>query len=463
MRILILFLSLILIKNTSFAQENILTSKFHSERRSELRKLLPDSSVAVFFAAPVRNYSNDIDYQYHQDPDFYYLTGIQESDAMLLVFKETQEFDSIKTNEVLFIHGSNPFQEAWTGKRLNFENARLKSDVKTVVLSVDFPDVKIDFSKFKKIYHPALYNDVRDNKNDRGDLFSLIKHFKLKIDYENKNTGGFDLIQLMSKLREVKTAEEILLMRRAIKITCEAQLELMKALEPGMTEYQAQAIVEYNFKNLGSEYVAYPSIVGGGENSCVVHYTSNKQKLEAKDMLVVDAGAEFNGYAADVTRTLPVDGKFSEEEKIIYKIVLEAQTAGIKACRKGNDFRAGHNAAVAIVQKRLLEYGIIKESKDYIVYFFHGTSHYLGLDVHDEGLYEKLTPGNVITVEPGIYIPSGSSCDPKWWNIGVRIEDDVLITEGEPEVLSGELPKKIEEIEAIMQEKSLFNQLANPK
>ena len=174
-------------------------------------------------------------------------------------------------------------------------------------------------------------------------------------------------------------------------------------------------------------------------------------------MLVCDVGADYHGYTADVTRTYPVSGKFSDEQKAIYNIVLEAQQAGIAECKPGNDFRAPHKAATSVVQKRLLELGIIKEAKESEKYFFHGTSHYLGLDVHDQGIYGKLKPNSVITVEPGIYITAGSDCDKKWWNIGIRIEDDVLITETDPEVLSSCVPKTIAEIEEIMKKESLFN------
>jgi Xaa-Pro aminopeptidase len=254
----------------------------------------------------------------------------------------------------------------------------------------------------------------------------------------------------MATLRQVKTTEELILLRKAIDMTCDGHNELMKALAPGMKEYQAQAIVEYMFKKGGSEYPGYPSILGGGENSCTLHYISNRKTLIGNNMLVCDAGAEYHGYTADVTRTMPVNGKFSPEERTIYNIVLEAQLAGINACKKGSDFRAPHKAAVAVIQKRLLELRIIKNPDDYMKYFFHGTSHYLGLDVHDAGIYGRLFPGNVITVEPGIYIPAGSDCDPKWWDIGVRIEDDVLIKDTEPEVLSACVPKTIEEIEALM-------------
>jgi Xaa-Pro aminopeptidase len=224
-----------------------------------------------------------------------------------------------------------------------------------------------------------------------------------------------------------------------------------------MTEYQAQAILEYFFKHFGAEYPGFPSILGAGENSCILHYVTNRRTLADGDLLVADVGAEYHGYTADVTRTLPVNGKFSPEQKIIYDIVLEAQTAGIKAARAGNKFTEPHNKATEIIQKRLMEQGIIKSPMEHRLYFMHGTSHYLGLDVHDAGLYGSLAPGNVITVEPGVYIPEGSPCDPKWWNIGVRIEDDILITKGEPVNLSGAAPRTTEQIEALMKEESLFN------
>lgn len=440
---------------------DLLTKEFHKGRREALRKLLPDSTCAVFFANPERQRANDTKYLYHQDPNFYYLTGLTEPNAVLIIFKTPQTFyDSITTNELIFIQTRNISEEVWTGKRLGIDGVKKQLGFSDVFYNNQFADFKVDFGKFRTVYHLEFYDDVRDNKNDRGDLFSLIKHFKLKTsEYKRKNTEDFTLQGWMATLREIKQAEELALMRKAIDMTCKAQAEVMRALVPGMKEYQAQAVVEYMFTKEGSEYVGYNSIVGGGENSCILHYETNRKKLDNGDMLVMDAGAEYHGYTADVTRTLPVDGKFSEQEKAIYNIVLEAQEAGIKACKAGAEFRASHKAAVNVIQKRLKELGIIKNESDYMKYFFHGTSHYLGLDVHDAGNYGKLTPGNIITVEPGIYIPAGSDCDPKWWNIGVRIEDDILITSGDPEVLSGSLPKKVEEIEALMQEESLFNKI----
>ena len=263
----------------------------------------------------------------------------------------------------------------------------------------------------------------------------------------------------MAKLREVKLPEELTLMRKAISITCEAENELMKAAHPGMTEYQSEAVVEFFFKHRGAENEGYPSILGSKENSCVLHYTTNRKRFESGDLLLSDVGAEYHGYTADVTRTFPVNGKFTEQQKIIYNLVLEAQSAGIKACRKDSIFSVAHLAAVKLISQKLLQLGITKTEGSFRKYFMHGTSHYLGLDVHDVGNRGTLQPGQVITVEPGIYIPEGADCDPKWWNIGIRIEDDILITAGEPENLSACSPRTVEDIEALMLQKNVFKDL----
>lgn len=438
---------------------DLLSKEFHKGRREALRKHLPVNTCAVIFSGAERQRANDTKFIYHQDPDFYYLTGLNEPNSVLIIFKEQKTFyDTITTNELIFVQERDAAQEAWTGKRLGAAGVKNQLGFMFPLNNEQFADFKVDFASFAKIYHLEFEDDVRDNKDDKGDLYSLIKHFRSKTSgYSSKNTDNRNLKGLMAVLREIKVPEELELMRKAIDMTCLAHAEIMRALEPGMKEYQAQAVVEYMFRNQGSEYVGYPSIVGGGENSCILHYETNRKKLTGMDLLVIDAGAEYHGYTADVTRTLPVDGTFSEQQKIIYNIVLEAQEAGIKACVPGAEFRAPHKAAVAVIQKRLMEQKIIKDPNDFLDYFFHGTSHYLGLDVHDPGSYGKLAPGSIITVEPGIYIPAGSKCDPMWWNIGVRIEDDVLITSSAPEVLSGKLPKKAEEIEALMKEESFFN------
>jgi len=229
----------------------------------------------------------------------------------------------------------------------------------------------------------------------------------------------------------------------------------MKNIQPDMAEYETEAIIEYVFKKNGAEYPGFPSIQGSGENSCILHYTSNRRPLKNGGLLVSDVGAEYHAYTADVTRTIPPSGKFSKEERLIYKLVLDAQDAGIEVSRAGNTFWEPHRAALKVITDGLMKLKIIEDASEVGNYFMHGTSHYLGLDVHDAGLYMPLAPNQVITVEPGIYIAEGSNCDPKWWNIGVRIEDDILITTGEPENLSARAPRSIDEIEKLMQSSQL--------
>jgi Xaa-Pro aminopeptidase len=434
---------------------DLLTKDFHRARREALRALMPDSSVAVFFSNPERNRSNDVNFQYSQDPDLYYLSGCSEPDAMLIVFKEKMQIDTLYTNEILFVRESNPSRESWSGRRLGTAGAKNLLGFRNTFENVKYAEFPIEWRHFRKVYYTEPKDDIRDDKNDKGDLFSLVKHFREATE-KLKTRDIYALTDLMAWLRSIKTPEELVLLRKAVIISCEAHAELMRRLDSSMTEYQAQAILEYGFKIRGSEYPGYPSIAGAGENTCIVHYTENRRPFMKNELLVVDAGAEYHGYTADITRTLPVSGVFSPEQKQIYDIVLEAQTAGINACQKGLEFRAPHKAAFAVISKRLKELGIIENEKDAVRYFFHGTSHYLGLDVHDAGLYGKLQTFNVITVEPGIYIPEGSPCDKKWWNIGVRIEDDILITDGQPENLSNSLPRSTADIEKLMKEKSFF-------
>jgi Xaa-Pro aminopeptidase len=435
---------------------DLLTPEFFAKNRAALRQLMPTNSVAVFFANPIRNRSNDVDYEYHQDPNFYYLSGLREPHAVLLIFKETQKFgDDTQTDELLFLQKRDAGDEVWTGKRQGTEGAIEFLGINTAFTGTEFSSFETEFESFDKILITELPEDVK-NLDQKDDLYSLINSFKLKTEKISAKIDNQDLKYMMAQLRQIKSEEEIILLKKAIEMTCDAQIELMKALKPGMTEYESEAIVEYVFKKNGAEYPGFPSILGGGENSCILHYTSNRKPLKGNDMLVSDIGAEYHGYTADVTRTLPTDGVFSEEEKIIYNIVYEAQQAGIAQCKAGNKFWDPHNAATEIISAKLMELGIIDKAYKVREYFMHGTSHYLGLDVHDAGLYTPLEKGNVITVEPGIYIAEGSDCDPKWWNIGVRIEDDILITEGEPITLSAKAPRTIEEIEALMKEDSKF-------
>ncbi len=443
-------------KTANNYDSDLLPASFFSKNREALRDLMPNNSVVVLFANPIRNRSNDVDFEYHQDPNFYYLTGLREPHAAIIIYKEDQEFkDDLKTNEILFLQQKDKREELWTGKRLGIESAVKDLKLKTAMENEKFLLFENDYEKFDKILSFKSNGDIKNTK-EKGDLYGLVQSFNFATqDLKNKEEN--DLPQMMATLRQIKTEEEIVLMRKAINITCEAQIELMKALKPEMKEYQTEAIVEYVFKKNGAEYPGFPSILGGGENSCIIHYNSNRKTLTDKDMLVSDIGAEYHGYTADVTRTLPVDGHFSEEETIIYNIVLKAQQAGIDSCKAGNKFWTPHRTATKIITDELITLGIIKERYHVQRYFMHGTSHYLGLDVHDPGLHGNLQSGQVITVEPGIYIPEGSECDPKWWNIGIRIEDDILITTSGPDNLSKKAPRAIEAIEALMKEESSFN------
>lgn len=429
---------------------DLLPKEFHAGRRNALRKLMDDSSVAVFFSGTIKNRSNDVNYEFHQDPNFYYFTGLREPGAVLVVFKNEIEINGVTGNEILFLKDKDPKSERWMGKLLGVEGAKNILGFQIAATLSAYSEFTLNSSEYKKIY------SLQEKKAEVDDLQA---QFFRKMARQSISPDIYSLKEMTAKLREIKTKEELDLMRKAINFTCDGITEAMKALEPGMGEFEMEAILEYVFKTKGAEDVGYPSIVGGGENSCILHYETNRKKLVSKDMLVCDVGAEYHGYTADVTRTIPVNGKFSAEQKTIYNVVLESQIAGIAKCKPGEYFRAPHNAAMEVIQKRLLELGIIKLPGEVNNYFFHGTSHYLGLDVHDEGTFGKLLPNSIITVEPGIYIAAGSDCDPKWWDIGIRIEDDILITEAEPEVLSDCVPKNIDEIELLMKKESLFNLL----
>jgi Xaa-Pro aminopeptidase len=264
---------------------------------------------------------------------------------------------------------------------------------------------------------------------------------------------GATLRVTLDGLRAVKTDEELGLLRRAIDITVDAHRAVMDQVEPGWAEYEIEALVEYTFRREGAEYPGFPSIVGSGENSVILHYETNRRTTEPGDVVVIDIGAEYHGYSADITRTLPVDGTFSPEQRAVYELVLRAQQVGIDVARSGNSFGAPHFEASRVLADGLARLGLITDPSDRAGlgrFFMHGTSHYLGLDVHDVGSGGPLQPGTVITVEPGIYIPAAPDIDPKWWNIGVRIEDDVLVTDGDPVVLSASAPRTVDEVEALM-------------
>ncbi|WP_258101876.1 aminopeptidase P N-terminal domain-containing protein [Marinoscillum pacificum] len=462
--------------------DDFLTNDFHKERRELVRDKMPDNSVAVFFANPVRNRANDVNYVYHQDPNFYYLTGHREPHAVLLLFKDKQKANGSSFNELIFVRQHDALREMYDGARLGKEGAVKELDFKLAFEGPDFAEMNIDFSKFDKVLFYDFEDDVR-NTSEEADLYDLIETFKEKVGYgkdamaietepKSSNLDTETLDNIMRQLRGIKTADEIDLLKKAIDISTLGQKEVMKALEPGMSETEIQGLHEFIFKKYQAEYEGYPSIVGAGHNGCVLHYIDNyKPEIEDGELILMDLGAEYHGYTADVTRTIPVNGKFTKEQKLIYDLVYEAQEAGKEACKAGASFSSVYQATANVVNNGLVELGLYKSTSDKDMvnpetgrnrYYPHGCCHHIGLDVHDKGEYAALEENMVITIEPGIYIPAGSPCDEKWWDIPVRIEDDYLVTKEGCELLSDLAPRKSDEIEALMTEKSIFNDLDLP-
>ncbi len=510
------------------AIEYTVDKEFHRQRREALRNMLPPRSVAVFFANPVRNRANDVDYHYHPDPDLFYLTGFHEPNAVLLLFSEAREINGKKLTEQLFVQPRNPQLELWNGRITGPAEAKKQLGIAEVQPTTAFA-AAANFAQFDQVLFLPFQEDVRDNKNDEADLYSLMQLFKERVQYpadfdaekirlshlihqsDNLNQkqiqqqlekaffeyphlqedahlqqyykatsakarnaakaqvpqsrlNAHTLQEALNVLRETKTPEEIVKLRRAIEISAIGQVEVMKAMRPGMSETETQGIHEFVYRKYGLRFQGYPSIVGAGNNGCVLHYTeNNKLRLLDGELILMDCGAEYDGYTADVTRTIPVNGKFTQEQKQIYELVLAAQEAGFAKCKTGNDFGDPGLAAQKTIAAGLKKLGIISKEEEARRYFPHGTSHYLGLDVHDRGTYGKFKPNTVITVEPGIYIPDGSPCDKKWWGIGVRIEDDILITETGYENLSKTAPRTVADIEATMAQPSSLDNFILPE
>lgn len=487
MKRIIIFVFFVFQLGFAFAQSeqsvtDLLSSEFHKKRRDVFRSKMPTNSVAVFFSNAIRNRSNDVDYVYHQDPNFYYLSGSKEPNGMLLIFKEKQRNGKISYDELLFVRSKDPLAELYDGARYGKDGAKEKLGFEIVFETPEFELFDIDFSSFDQVLFYDFLNDIRDTK-EVGDLYDLIKWFKEKsgyIDKNNlkrepkKNNLNFTILeQILHDMRGIKEPEELDLIRKAVFISAVGQAEVMKAMEPGMSEREVQGLHEYIYKKYQSEYEGYPSIVGAGNNGCVLHYIENyKPKIEDGELILMDLGAEYHGYTADVTRTIPVNGKFSVEQKQIYDLVYEAQEAAMRICKEGTTFNELYEATSVVINKGLVELGVLKSKapKDMVNpatgrhwYYPHGCCHHIGLDVHDMGNYNKLEANMVITIEPGIYIPVSSPADKKWWGIPVRIEDDYLITKDGCELLSAFAPRKSEDIEQLMKEQSPFNQVSLPE
>jgi len=463
--------------------QDFLSSEFHQERRDVLRKKMPENSVAVFFSNPIRNRANDVNFKYHQDPNFYYLTGHRQPHALLMIFSEEQDINGKNMDEIIFVRGRNALAELYDGGRISPKEAVENLQLDVALETPDFKNFPIDFSKFDQVLFYDFQDDVRQT-DEEGDLYDLIAQFKQKANYpdENKlditpepqknNLNTTLLNELLRPMRGIKTEEELDLLKKAVKISALGQSEVMRAMEPGMSELEVQGMHEFIYKKYKAEYEGYPSIVGAGHNGCVLHYIDNyKPEIEDGELILMDLGAEYHGYTADVTRTIPVNGKFTKEQKAIYDLVYEAQEAAASIAKAGVPFSDLYDTTLTIINKGLLDLGIVESlnEEDLIDpatgrhrYYPHGCCHHIGLDVHDLGEYGVLEENMVITIEPGIYIPEGSPCDEKWWDIPVRIEDDYLIKENEAELLSDDAPRKSDEIEKVMKEKSAFGQFKLP-
>jgi Xaa-Pro aminopeptidase len=447
------FVSIFIIASPSVSQSPAEWKK----HREEFMRHLSNKSVAVFKAAEEYIRNGDVEHDYRQRSNFYYLTGLPEKEAMLLLIPRGiyVRDESKFVKEILFVMPRDPLREIWDGYRLGTEGAKKELGIEAAVTNERFEDflqnalrgIDTLYIEVERVgLNEPLNKDIDFIKRARERLFD----FKVA-----------DPVPILTQMREIKSPAEMALLRKAIDITCEAHREVMRSAKPGMREYELQAILEYIFKKSGAAREGFPSIVGSGPNSCILHYRAGDRLINDGEVVVLDIGAEYQMYTADVTRTIPINGKFSQPQADIYQIVYDAQEAAIKSLRPGAPADETRKISERIVTEGLVKLGILKGSveenlktKTYREFFMHGVSHYIGLDVHDVGRYDIWRPNAVITVEPGIYISEAAGkkngVDPKYWNIGVRIEDCVLITENGHELLSGSAPRTMKEIEELM-------------
>jgi Xaa-Pro aminopeptidase len=495
-----------------------LTSVFHAGRREALRALMPPNSVAVIFSYPEEVFSRDVDYIYHPNPDMYYYSGYREPNSVLFIFKDVQPDGDSSYNELFFVQHRDSSAEQWTGRRLGVEGVKSSLGFKRVYNGEDLQKSTIDLKKFSVVYDylpdtlgdPApgslkslvrwvmkngalmnLDNDLssmlsriytRANNDNLPRFLTLIKPhlnseaFKnnvwiqaliakpdsttladFKKNYAGINAGQIAFGKYTGEMRGIKTPEEIVLIKKSVEISSIAHAQAMKAVNPKMSERELEGIMLYVHKKYGAEDEGYPPIVGAGANGCILHYEENSAPEIKNQLVLMDVGAMYRGYSADVTRTFPANGKFSEEQKSIYQLVYDAQEEAFKYCKEGVTFDSLEAKTTAVLAAGLLKLGLIRNAKEVKKYYPHGMTHHLGLDVHDKGTYGILKQNMVITVEPGIYIPAGSPVDKKWWNIGVRIEDDVLIGKDGCTLLSADAPRKWQDIEKTIAEESIFD------
>ena len=429
--------------------------RLQAQRRERLASLMKQG-VAVVRTSPERTRNRDSGYPYRFDSYFYYLSAFPEPEAVLVLVA------GAKPKSMLFCREKNPEREIWDGFRYGPDQAR-------EIFGFDeaHPIAKLD-EMMPQLFanQPSVFCDVGSEAEWDSRVIGWIN--KVRAQVRNGVSAPAEIRDIrvfLDDMRLIKDAHELGTMRRAADISTGAHRRAMRATRPGLREYEIEAEIVHEFRRRGAQSPAYTPIVAGGANSCVLHYVQNDAILKDGELLLIDAGCELDGYAADITRTFPVGGKFAGAQRDIYEMVLAAQAAAIAVIKPGAEWEAPHNAAVKVLAQGMVNLGLCKgtvdgviESGDYKRYYMHRTGHWLGLDVHDAGDYKRngkwleLKPGMVLTVEPGCYVRAGEGVPEKFWNIGVRIEDDALVTGGGCEIITAAAPKKIEDIESLMRD-----------
>jgi len=431
-----------------------MNKKEFARRRKTLMRMVGGDGIAILPSAPVRIRSRDVEYRYRQDSDFYYLTGFAEPDAVAVLApgRENGEF-------VLFCRDRDKLRERWDGSRAGPDGAIAGFAADDAFPIDDIDDILPGLLESRSCvyYTMGAYADF-----DRR-ITEWVKTLRCRESSGVHTPHEFiALDHILHDMRLYKSRAEISVMRKAAKIAVGAHRRAMSVVTPGMYEYEVEAEYVHEFRRHDAT-ISYAPIVGSGANSCTLHYVDNNAVLVKGDLLLIDAGCEYDYYASDITRTIPVSGKFSAEQRAVYEIVLEAQLAAIEKTVRGNHWNDPHDAAVRVITKGLKRIGLLDgtvakiiRDKAYREFFMHKTGHWIGMDVHDVGDYKVgdewrfLEPGMVTTVEPGIYIPANRKTPARWRNIGVRIEDDVAVTSNGPDVLSKGLEKDPDEIESLM-------------
>ena len=432
----------------------MIDQSIYVKRRQQVAKFMQDDSIAIIDAAPEAIRNNDSAYRYRQCSNFYYLTGYNKPDAILIIHKNKR-----KSFSHFFSKKPNKHDSIWTGEL--YTNKKILSTYgfgKSYYLDNFSKELMLLLKKSCAIYHSL--NKISYAFHVLDDCMN-----NLEKDYRKGTelpSSQYSLKKIIHRLRLIKSKNEILLIKKACAISADAHINLMKKCKPDITEKQLESQLIYDFGSKNATE-AYSSIVAGGKNACTLHYIDNSCILRNGDLLLTDAACEYQNYASDITRTIPVNGKFTSTQKMVYELVLKAQTKAISKCTVGNTLNVVHKAAVKELSIGLINLGLLKnkysaviENELYKKFYMHNTGHWMGLDVHDPCDYminEKpitLQPGMIFTVEPGIYIRPEKGIDKKFHNIGIRIEDDVLITKSGPKVLTSAAPKKIEDIESIM-------------